>query len=198
MIIDNSLPRIDNNITIGLFGGSFNPPHEGHLLVAEEALKQLSLDYVWWMISPGNPLKRYDNLASVAKRVALSNKLVKNKRIIVTDLESKLNFQYSVDTVAYLEKRYPNVRFVWIMGADSLIYFHKWHNWEKLVNLIPLVVINRPKVTFKALNSPVAQKLSLNRVPASKASTLPFLRPPAWSFLFSKLSFLSSTQLREK
>ncbi|WP_370931823.1 nicotinate-nucleotide adenylyltransferase [Bartonella sp. DGB1] len=199
MIINKNLPKLTAGMKIGLFGGSFNPPHQGHLLVAMQALKSLSLDYILWMVSPQNPLKSSNNLADLYDRVVASKKLVKhNKKIIVTDLEKHLNTNYSYNTIRFLKKKYPSVNFVWIMGADSFAELHKWYLGEKIMYNIPVAVINRPRSNFIALNSPIAQKFNRFRLSENKYRLLPFLSPPRWCFIFTNFSYLSSTQVRDK
>jgi nicotinate-nucleotide adenylyltransferase len=182
---------------IGLMGGSFNPPHEGHLHVAETALKRLRLDRVWWMVSPGNPLKRNDGLPPLAERMAAARALATDPRIEVTGFEDGLRApHYTAAALAFLHARHPKARFVWIMGADNLAQFHKWREWRSIAATTPFVVVDRPGWRMKALASPVARALTAARLPEDAGATLAGRAPPAWVFLTARLSQLSSTALR--
>ncbi|MBB3999898.1 nicotinate-nucleotide adenylyltransferase [Aureimonas pseudogalii] len=195
---DLRLPHTERGLRIGLFGGSFNPPHEGHLLVAETALQRLRLDRVWWMVTPGNPLKDHGNLKPLAERVALSRRLVRDPRILVTALEAVHQIRYTADTVALLRRRKPDVRFVWLMGADSLAGFHRWQSWRTIARQVPLAVIDRPGATLSLLSSPAARALGRFRLAEADAPLLALSDPPAWVFLHGPRSPLSSTLLRER
>ncbi len=195
-MLKNIFPGRSRGLTVGLFGGSFNMPHAGHALVADQAIQKLSLDRLLWLVSPGNPLKSHHNLAPLVERIEFSKALVKNNRIIVTGLEQVLSTIYSFDTLVYLKTRYPEINFVWVMGADSMATFHKWRFWKKIVCLVPILIVNRPYSTYKALNSPMAQTFARYRVLQEGLRTLPFLSPPAWGFVFGSLSYLSSSELR--
>jgi nicotinate-nucleotide adenylyltransferase len=181
---------------IGLYGGSFNPAHAGHLHVSLMALKRLGLDRIWWIVTPGNPLKDLDELASTAQRVAEARDLASDPRIDVTTFEADIGARYTVDTLAYLKRRYPNVRFVWIMGADNLADFHRWRGWRTIARMMPIAVIDRPGWTLKATRSRAAAALSSGRLGETEALALPGIEPPAWVFLHGPRSYLSSTALR--
>jgi nicotinate-nucleotide adenylyltransferase len=181
---------------IGLFGGSFNPPHEGHLHVGRMALARLQLDRLWWLVTPGNPLKERHGLASLEGRLAAARRLARHPRIAVTDLEAQLGVRYTIDTIRQLRARCPTVRFVWIMGADSLANFHRWGHWREIAELVPIAVIDRPGLTLKALHSPAAHALAGSRIRESAAPTLAARKPPAWVFLHGPRSNLSSTAIR--
>lgn len=183
-------------MAIGLFGGSFNPPHQGHVHVVTTALKRLQLDRVWWMVSPGNPLKDHSKLGDLKSRFELSFGMVKNPRVDVTGLEKTLGTKYSADLVDYLTTRYPSVRFIWIMGADNLTHFHKWERWEEIVAKIPVAVIDRPGDTLSTRSSRMARKYMHMRVDETDASCLKNVKAPAWTFLHAPRSHLSSTKLR--
>lgn len=182
---------------IGLYGGSFNPPHAGHRLVSLMALKRLGLDRVWWIVTPGNPLKDTGDLATTALRVAAAEKLANHPRIDVTAFEDEIGARYTIDTLSYLKRRYPEVRFVWIMGADNLASFHRWRGWEAIASLMPIAVIDRPGWTLRAIGSRGAVSLAGYRVPESEAKALPDMPAPAWAYLHGPRSFLSSTELRK-
>jgi nicotinate-nucleotide adenylyltransferase len=181
---------------IGLFGGTFDPPHEAHLAACLLALKRLRLDRVWWLVTPGNPLKDTSGLAPLDERVAAARELAHHPRIVVTGLEAEIGVRYSYDTIRHLVARCPGVRFVWIMGADNLRSFHRWQNWRGIAALVPIVVIDRLGPSLYVNGSVTAQALSRRRVPERDAATLADRRPPAWMFLHGLKSPLSSTALR--
>jgi nicotinate-nucleotide adenylyltransferase len=129
---------------IGLLGGSFNPPHGGHALATRLALKRLALDRVWWLVTPGNPLKSQAGLAAVEARVMAARRLAAGPRVAVTDIETEIGSRYTYDTLAWLTRRAPQIRFVWIMGADNLRQFHLWRHWRRIAELVPIAVVDRP------------------------------------------------------
>ena len=145
-------------LRIGLLGGSFNPPHEGHLHVSEMALRRLSLDYVWWLVSPQNPLKSTRNTAPVEKRLALAAKIVDGHRVIVSDAEQVLGTRFTVDSLTALVRRFPEVQFVWLMGSDNLASFHRWKDWERIVELVPVAVVMRPGSMLAPLQAKAMQR----------------------------------------
>jgi nicotinate-nucleotide adenylyltransferase len=182
---------------VGLMGGTFNPPHEGHAVCAMTALRRLALDQLWWMVTPGNPLKSGDGLPSLAMRMAASRKLVSDPRIKVTGFEASLGSAYTYETVRFLTRRLPAVRFVWIMGADNLATFHRWQHWRGIAKLVPMAIVDRPGWRHKALASPAAGRMAKFRVPEAQAARLPFMDAPAWTFLSTRLSEASSTAIRD-
>jgi nicotinate-nucleotide adenylyltransferase len=182
----------------GLYGGSFNPAHEGHRHVARMALRRLALDRLWLLVSPGNPLKNHDGLPPLEARLAGTRAIMTDPRIAVTGVEAALGSDMTVDTIAALTARFPSLRFVWIMGGDNLASFHHWHRWRRIADLVPMAVIDRPGATHRALHSPAAQALSRFRIPESAASTLAERSPPAWVYLHGRMSSLSSTALRAR
>ena len=181
---------------IGLFGGTFDPPHMAHLGASLLALKRLKLDRVWWLVTPGNPLKNTRGLAPLNQRIAAARALTHHPRIDVTGLEAVINTRYSYDTISWLLARCPRVHFVWIMGADNLRSFHRWQNWRGIAKLLPIVVIDRLGPSLYAAASPAGQALSRARIPENDAVMLPTRRAPAWAFLHGLKSPLSSTALR--
>ncbi len=183
---------------IGLFGGSFNPPHEAHRLVALTALKRLGLDAVWWLVTPGNPLKSGGGLAPLADRMAAAQRLAGHPAIHVTGAEAALGTRFTFDTIAALKARCRGVRFVWIMGADNLAQFHLWQNWRGIAGLLPLAVVDRPGASLRAVSGVAARTLAGYRLNESDGLLLPFARPPAWIFLHGLKSPLSSTAIRQK
>lgn len=181
---------------IGVMGGSFNPPHDGHRIVAETALKRLGLDQLWWLVTPGNPLKATNALPPLAERMASTERFAHSPRMKVTGFERELGTPYTAATLQFLVRRSPGVHFVWIMGADNLATFDRWQHWRRIAGAMPIAVIDRPGWRLKALNGKAARALASSRIPEAKASLLPLCSPPTWTFLTSRLSPLSSSELR--
>jgi nicotinate-nucleotide adenylyltransferase len=192
------LPSTAPGQRIGLLGGSFNPPHVAHRQISEIVLKRLGLDQIWWLVTPGNPLKARGDLAPLAERLVLCRAMAKNPRIVVTAFERDLPAAYTAGTLAFLKRRSPLVRFVWIMGADNLAGFHRWQRWREIVTMVPVVVVDRPGWRLKALASKAARAFAASQVPETKARGLVAMPPPAWTFLTGPLSPVSSTDLRRK
>jgi nicotinate-nucleotide adenylyltransferase len=191
-----ALPRHAPGMRIGLFGGSFNPPHEGHRLVTLTALRRLRLDRVWCMVTPGNPLKDARRLAPLAKRIEVARDVLDHPRVDVTGFEAAIGTRYTLDTIRYLKRRCPTVRFVWIMGADNLASFHRWQGWRDIARAMPIAVIDRPGSTLKGVRNRAASHLADSRLEESDGPLLATRAPPAWVFLHGPRSALSSTQLR--
>jgi len=185
-------------MTIGLFGGSFDPPHEAHRQVALVALRRLGLDAVWWLVTPGNPLKVGRALAPLADRIAAAQRLARHPRIHVTGIEAALGTRYTFDTIAALQARARGVRFVWIMGADNLVQFHRWQNWRGIAERLPLAIVDRPGATLKAAASVVAQRFARYRLDETDGALLGAMAAPAWVFLHGLKSPLSSTAIRRR
>lgn len=191
-----ALPPSASGMRIGLFGGSFNPPHEGHRLVSQQVLKRLQLDAVWWLVTPGNPLKDNRQLAPLAERIAAARELIELPRVYATGFESEHGFRYTYDTLKFLTETLPDRRFVWIMGADSLRSFHLWERWREIADLMPMAIYVRPGSSRRAPFSPAAQALARYRVDETDAEILPDQQAPAWIYLNGLMSALSSTALR--
>jgi len=181
---------------IGLFGGSFNPPHEGHLLVSRQVLKRLGLDAVWWLVTPGNPLKDKSQLAPLANRVAAARKLVERPNVHVTGFEAAHGFRYTYDTLHYLKRTLPGRKLVWIMGADNFATFHHWERWRDIANLMPLAIYVRPGSARQAPFGKAAINLAKYRLDESDACLLPDQPAPAWTYLHGFMSGLSSSSIR--
>ena len=181
---------------IGLLGGSFNPPHAAHLLISEIALRRLGLDRLWWLVTPGNPLKMGNFLMPLADRVAACQEMAKDPRIVITTFEKDLQTAFTAATLDFLRVRYPGTHFVWIMGADCLAQFHRWQQWQHIFETMPVAVIDRPAWRMKAAASTPAKTYSRFRIPELRAASLPGAATPAWSLITGPLSTLSSTQLR--
>jgi nicotinate-nucleotide adenylyltransferase len=190
------LPPHTRGLKIGLFGGTFDPPHEAHRAACLIAMHRLGLDRVWWLVTPGNPLKDTRGLAPLEQRVAAARALANHPRIAVTGLEADIGARYTYDTVGYLISRCPGVRFVWIMGADNLRSFHRWQKWRAVAAMLPIAVIDRLGPSLYAIAGPAGQALARHRIPETAAKTLPFRHPPAWVYLHGLKSPLSSTALR--
>jgi len=190
------IPPFTNGMRIGLLGGSFNPPHDAHRAISLFALKRLKLDRIWWLVSPGNPLKDVSALRELDARVAAARALANDPRIVVSCLESVIGTRYTADTIDYLRRHCPAARFVWIMGADNLAQFHRWQSWQRIADQVAIAVIDRPPSSLRALAAPAARALGRRRIPSSAAATLADRRPPAWVFLTGLKSALSSTGLR--
>jgi len=185
-------------ITVGLLGGSFNPAHEGHVYISEVAMKKLGLDCVWWLVSPQNPLKSRKNMASMEKRVESAKRIVKDHKIHITTLETRLGTRYTADTLQALQVRYPNIRFVWIMGADNLAGFHRWKKWQSIFKNCRIAIFHRPTYALKALSSITAQRFSHHRLPERQAGVLKYKTSPAWVFLPIRGKAISATEIRSR
>ena len=181
---------------IGLLGGSFNPPHVAHRAISLFAIKRLKLDRVWWLVTPGNPLKNDGALHDLDERVEAARRVANDPRIDVSCLESVIGTRYTVDTISYLRRRVSGLRLVWIMGADNLAQFHRWQNWRRIASEVTIAVIDRPPQSCRALAAPAAQALARYRLPENEAAALADRRAPAWVFLTGMKLNLSSTGLR--
>ena len=191
------LPGPHAGLSIGLFGGSFNPAHEGHFHVAETALRRLQLDHVWWLVARGNPLKERHGVFEA--RIASARRLVNgHPRMLVTALEEELGVHYTRDLLAALQPRAPGARFVWIIGADNLAGFHRWAGWDEIAAWIPIAVVSRPGAGPKAGLSKFARRFAGARVADHGAPALPFADPPAWTVLTAPWHPASSTALRRR
>ncbi|UYW29615.1 nicotinate-nucleotide adenylyltransferase [Methylorubrum extorquens] len=195
---DHRLPPAAPGMRIGLYGGSFNPAHAGHLHVSRTALRRLRLDRVWWLVTPGNPLKDHGVLAPLDERVAQARALATDPRIAVTGFEGGIGSRYTADTLRWLIRRQPTLHFVWIMGADSLGTFHRWRRFDEILSLMPVAVIDRPGYTLTAPSARAAQAFASARIPEADAPTLATRPTPAWTFLHGPRSALSSTALRTR
>ena len=190
------LPPHAPGMRIGLFGGTFDPPHQAHLGASLLALKRLALDRVWWLVTPGNPLKDTRGLAPLAERIAAAHSLTRDPRIAITGFEADLGVRYSYDTVSYLVKRCPGVHFVWIMGADNLRWFHRWQKWRAIADLVPMAVVDRPGPSLRVASSVTAHALRHRRIPENDAASILTRPTPVWVLLHGLKSSLSSTTLR--
>ncbi|MDA9408324.1 nicotinate-nucleotide adenylyltransferase [Bradyrhizobium sp. CCBAU 45384] len=194
--VAQAVPPHTVGMRIGLLGGSFNPPHQAHRAISRFALTRLQLDRVWWLVTPGNPLKENGNLHELGERMQAARDVADDPRIEVSCLESVIRTRYTIDTINTLRRRFPGLRFVWIMGADNLAQFHRWQDWRRIAAQVPMAVIDRPPQSFRALASPAAQALARYRLPENEAALLADRPAPAWVFLTGLKLNLSSTGLR--
>lgn len=192
------LPHAESGNRIGIFGGSFNPPHSGHRLVAETALKRLQLDQVWWVVTPGNPLKNHNGLSPLEQRIELVACRARHPRMKVTAFEAVLGSSYTAQTVEMLRVLRPNLRFVWVMGADNLADFHRWKDWRSIARLVPIAVVDRPGASLSALSAPMAKAFEKQRLPERDAGHIASRKPPVWTFVHAPLDETSSTDLRNR
>ncbi len=188
------LPPRGQRQRIGLFGGSFNPAHQGHNAVALYALKALKLDWVWWLVSPQNPLKDPAIIDEYGKRLAYTRRIAKHPRFVVTNIEQQMKTRYTAETLARLKMASGDTEFVWIMGADSLGQLHRWHHWLDIVNMMPLAVLARPGYSIKALRGVAATRFAGHRVSAPAQVVVG--KTPRWTFITMPLRKESSTAIR--
>ena len=191
------MPHTERGMIVGIFGGSFNPPHQGHALVAEIALRRLNLDQLWWLVTPGNPLKSRTGLAPLGERLARCESLASDPRIKVTAFEKTIGTSYTAKTLEFVKERNPHAHFIWIMGADNLKSFHHWQQWRRIATTFPIAVIDRPGSTLSYLSSKMARTFDYARIDEEDAAVLWKKRAPAWTFIHGPRSPLSSTALRE-
>ncbi|WP_246162414.1 nicotinate-nucleotide adenylyltransferase [Roseovarius faecimaris] len=182
---------------IGLLGGSFDPPHAGHLHISQEALKRFGLDRLWWLVSPGNPLKERGP-APLARRMAAARALVQgDPRIEISDFEAQVGTRYTAETLAALQAARPGVRFVWLMGADNLAQFHHWQDWQKIMARVPVGILARPGKRTLARTSKAAKVFEHARLPGRMSQLLAHRATPAWCFVNVPMRDISSTRLRQ-
>ena len=192
------MPHVEKGMKVGLFGGSFNPAHDGHAHVAETAMRRLGLDRVVWLVSPQNPLKSNHETAPLSARMASARAVAATvgPAMIVSDVETRIGTRWTIDTVRALKARYPGVKFVWLMGSDNLASFHRWRGWTDIMRLMPVAVIARPGSLLDSRTAPAAARFAGFRIPAEQAGLLPSLEAPAWTYLTAPLNHRSSTAIR--
>ncbi len=181
---------------VGLLGGSFNPAHDGHREISLAALAALKLDAVWWLVSPGNPLKDAGDYAPYGERLQKARRVADHPRIIISNFEERKGLQYTVDTLETLRSLWPQIDFVWLMGADSLATFHRWRDWKKIAAMAPFAVVNRPGHESAAATAQAAQEFAAFRADEADAAAIVGAEPPAWVFLSEPKNPQSSTAIR--
>ena len=193
----HAYPYLAPGMTVGLLGGSFDPPHEGHVQISRAALKRFGLDQLWWLVTPGNPLKETPP-ASMARRVQAAREIMDHPKVRISDIEARLGTRYTAQTLRALRKSYPRVRFVWLMGADNLAHFHRWKDWREILDSVPVGVLARPGERISARLSPAARIYSRYRIPAAQSQRLARAETPAWCFLNVPMIDASSTEIRKR
>ena len=183
---------------VGLFGGSFNPAHEGHLHVARMGLERLGLDRVVWLVSPQNPLKAGQETLTLKARMDGVRRLARDPAMIVSDVEARAGLAYSVDTIAALQAAFPETEFVWLMGSDNLQGFQRWRDWRTIARSIPIAVVARPGSLLAQRTSAFAREFADVRLRERDARRLAGLRAPVWVYLKGELNPASSTALRSR
>lgn len=183
---------------IGLLGGSFNPAHDGHRYISLMALKRLNLDAVWWVVAPRNPLKDTADIAPFERRLEHARAVARHPRILVSTIERDIGTIYIVDTLSVLVRRFRNVRFVWLMGADNLVQISTWERWQRIFALVPIAVLVRPSYAFKAQASVAARRFARARLAEARAAGLAWRKPPAWVFLHIRPHPASATLIRAR
>ncbi len=192
------LPPFGEGQRIGLFGGSFNPAHHGHYMVALYALKRLQLDWIWWMVSPQNPLKDPKENSDYAERLAYARHIANHPKFVVTNIEQQINSKYTAETLRHLKPHLRRAHFVWIMGADSLANLHHWRDWTVIAETLPMAVLARPGFSLRALGSYTALRYGQSQHPAEHATSLAQQHAPCWSFISMPLRKESSTAIRAR
>ena len=184
---------------VGLLGGSFNPAHDGHLHISLLALKKLNLDELWWLVSPGNPMKPKLGMASLKQRMKVAKKVAAhNPNIIVCDIEKNLLTCHTVDTVQSLKAEFPENSFIWVMGADLLVQLPKWKRWRALFKMVPIAIFARPAYSARALTGKAARHFNRDRVSRCRIGSLVKMRPPAWAYVRTRLNSQSATSIRTR
>lgn len=180
---------------IGVMGGTFNPPHAGHALISRTALRRLQLDQLWWVVTPGNPLKANSGLPDIAVRIGECREFARDRRMRVTGFEQELGTPFTAATLAYLKRRHPGVRFVWIMGGDGMDTFHRWRRWRRIFAICPIAIVARERIAAHGLKGPALARFPSGRMREPKR--LPGARTPAWIYLSARLDPESSSRLRQ-
>lgn len=194
-VLHSGYPIAVRGQSVGLLGGSFDPPHRGHVHITTEALKRFGLDKLWWLVTPGNPLKSHGP-SPLHQRVEQARAIMRHPRVVVTDIEAQLGTRYTAETLTALRARYSGVRFVWVMGADNLAQFHKWQDWQKIIETVPVGVLARPGDRISARMSPAAKLYARDRISAGASHLLARAEAPAWCFVNMPMIDLSSSSIR--
>lgn len=194
-LMRHAFPLARPGQTIGLLGGSFDPAHEGHAHITREAMKRFGLSRLWWLVSPGNPLKTRGP-APLDQRLARARAVMQDPRVTVTDIEARLGTRYTAETLAALMASYPGVRFVWLMGADNLAQLHRWQDWEWIMEHVPVGVLARPGDRISARMSRAARLYTQYRISGRASQILGRADAPAWCFVNVPMSGQSSSAIR--
>ena len=190
-------PFLRPGMAVGLLGGSFDPPHDGHVHITREALRAFGLDRAWWLVSPGNPLKARGP-APIGARLDACRQIMRDPRVTITDIECRLGTRITAETIAALQELYPGVRFVWLMGADNLASFHRWKDWRFIMENVSVGVLARPGDRISARMSPAARLYGARRLSARDSHLLARADPPAWCFVNVPMMDLSSSEIRAR
>jgi nicotinate-nucleotide adenylyltransferase len=190
-----SLPMTRPGMTVGLLGGSFDPPHVGHVHITLEALKRFGLDRVWWLVSPGNPLKAHGP-APMERRMQAARRIMDHPRVEISDFEAQIGSRYTAQTLAALRAARPKVRFVWLMGADNMRQFDQWQDWREIMETVPIGVLARPDMRTPARRSKAARVYADHRLKGKFSHLLGQSDPPCWCFVNVPMLNISSTRLR--
>ena len=182
---------------VGLLGGSFDPPHRGHIYISLEAKKILSLDQVWWLVTPQNPLK-ITRPAPYDERVRNCHNIIKTHSILLKEIEKKINSKYSHYTIKYLKHHFSNIKFYWLMGADNLVNFHQWQNWRQFFNQISIVIFKRHSYNNIALKSIASKTFANYQIKSNQLNQMQFASLPSWAFVQNKEIRISSTEIRKQ
>ncbi|AHA27403.1 nicotinate-nucleotide adenylyltransferase [Candidatus Liberibacter americanus] len=192
------MPNAKSGMKIGLFGGTFDPPHHGHISIANIAIKKLDLDQLWWIITPYNPFKNCKSISPLINRIELSKALVKNPIIRITAFEYSLNHtNNTIDTILKIKAHNKSVNFVWIMGADNITKFHRWYQWKRIVTTVPIAIIDRCGTTLNYISSPMAKAFKYAQLDESISNNLCKIAAPSWIFIHNKHHLISSTLIRK-
>ena len=183
-------------LRVGLFGGSFNPAHEGHLHVSLEAIKRLGLDELWWLVSLQNPLKSKRGMAPFEQRLAAARRLARHPAIRVSDCEQRWQSQYTADTIKRLRRCHPRHRFVWVMGADNLVDFERWRRWQDIFQALPIAMFDRRTYVQLASASKPLRRFGRHRLPERAARLLAVQQPPVWTYFHGRLHAASASAIR--
>ncbi|WP_435139095.1 nicotinate-nucleotide adenylyltransferase [Pseudopelagicola sp. nBUS_19] len=191
------LPYIAKGQVVGLLGGSFDPPHRGHVHITREAFKFFNFDRIWWLVSPGNPLKPHGP-ASLERRVNASTTKMQHPRVHISDFEAQAGTRYTSETIAALQSARPHARFVWLMGADNLAQLHRWNDWQEIMCRVPVAVLARPGESVGALSAKAGQVFRAARLATKQSRLIGNKDAPSWCFVNIPMEDASSTNIREK
>ena len=181
---------------VGILGGTFDPPHEGHLFISKFAKMKLDISEVWWIVSTTNPLKK--NIVDYRKRLQKVKNFLANHHIKVLEIQDLSKNIYTIDLLEYLFKKFPQKRFIWLMGADTLVNFHLWRDWKKIFYNIPIAIFDRPSYSLNISKTKTILYFKGDRINSKLSKDLKFMRPPKWLFVTGLTNPQSSTKIRQK